>query len=274
MATELKDADNVYYEICNEPYFHGPTMEWQKRMAQVVADTEKQLGVRHLISLNIANHEAEVKDPDPNVSIFNFHYARPPRTVKMNYALNKPIGLNETGFDGALDGPYRIQAWDFLLAGGALYNNLDYSFTVGHEDGTFLVPARQPGGGSPALRSQLKTLVEFFGMIDFARMTPDENLVTGGVPEAASARALAVPGRTYALYLHHGRVLADHQPRYVIQTRRQKARLVTSIPAGSYKVRWIDPKSGKEVASAAFLGGTLETPEYSQDIAAMITAAP
>ena len=44
------------------------------------------------------------------------------------------------------DHPYRIQAWDFILAGGAHYNHLDYSFTVGHEDGTFAFPKTQPGG--------------------------------------------------------------------------------------------------------------------------------
>ena len=49
------------------------------------------------------------------------------------------------GFDGSDDAIYRIQAWDFLVAGGALYNNLDYSFAVGFEDGTFEPPATTPG---------------------------------------------------------------------------------------------------------------------------------
>jgi len=29
-----------------------------------------------------------------------------------------------------------MEAWEFLLAGGALFNNLDYSFTAAHPDGT------------------------------------------------------------------------------------------------------------------------------------------
>src|SRR5262249_39279010 len=28
LVTELKDFDNVYYEVCNEPYFGGVTREW------------------------------------------------------------------------------------------------------------------------------------------------------------------------------------------------------------------------------------------------------
>ena len=71
------------------------------------------------------------------MSVFNFHYAAPPIAVAHNYHLNRVIGCNETGFKGTSDSVYRLQAWQFLLAGGALFNNLDYSFTAGYEDGTF-----------------------------------------------------------------------------------------------------------------------------------------
>src|SRR5579884_2485443 len=70
----LADADNVYYEICNEPYFGGVTMEWQRRIADVIAEAEKALPAKHLISQNIANGAKKVEDPIPQVSIFNFHY--------------------------------------------------------------------------------------------------------------------------------------------------------------------------------------------------------
>ncbi len=58
----------------------------------------------------------------------------------LNYSLNKVIGDHETGFKGTNDLPYRVEAWEFMLAGGGLYNHLDYSFTVGDEDGTFVYP--------------------------------------------------------------------------------------------------------------------------------------
>ena len=54
----------------------------------------------------------------------------------------------------ALIAAYRIQAWDFLVAGGALYNNLDYSFATGHEDGTFQPPATTPGGAPSGIIGQ------------------------------------------------------------------------------------------------------------------------
>ena len=145
LVTELNGFDNLYYEICNEPYFGGVTLEWQRHIADVVTETEFSLGVRHLISQNIANDRAVVKNPHPQVSIFNFHYATPPETVGMNNALNRVIGDNETGFRGTNDAPYRMEAWDFIAAGGGLFNNLDYSFATRHENGTYVFPNTQPG---------------------------------------------------------------------------------------------------------------------------------
>src|SRR4030095_7012222 len=139
IVAELNGFDNVYYEICNEPYFGGVTMEWQHHIADVIVAAERALDRRstkstgqaegfHPIAQNIANNKAKVTNPHSAISIFNFHYASPPETVAMNYDLNKVIGDNETGFRGTNDLPYRVEAWSFILAGGGLYNNLDYSF--------------------------------------------------------------------------------------------------------------------------------------------------
>jgi hypothetical protein len=171
---ELKDFDNLYYEVCNEPYF-GDTLalrEWENYMTGIVADTEKDFEQKHLISNNVANHHRLVSKPRENVSIYNFHYVRPPKTVAANYHLNAVIGDNETGFDGIMDATYRREAWDFILAGGAIFNHLDYSFTTDNEDGSFIIEKGQPGGGGKALRSQLKILAEFMKGIDYINMKP------------------------------------------------------------------------------------------------------
>ena len=188
LVTELNGFANLFFEICNEPYFGGVTLAWQHRIADVIVDTERGLPVKHLIAQNIANKSARIENPHPAVSIFNFHYATPPDTVGINYGLNRVIGDDETGFRGVADEPYRTEAWDFILAGGGLYNNLDYSFAAGEEDGTFAYPASQPGGGSRALRRQLKILSDFINGFDFIRMSPDNAVIKGGVP-AGSRRA-------------------------------------------------------------------------------------
>lgn len=201
VVAELKDFDNVYYEICNEPYFGGVTLEWQYHIAEVIAAAEKDFRFKHLISQNVANGAAKIERPHPAISVFNFHYATPPDTVALNYALNKPIGDNETGFRGTDDFQYRREAWDFIIAGGALYNNLDYSFTVGHEDGTFQYPKTQPGGGNPDFREQMRILKDFINGFGFVRMRPDNSVLKGALPAGVSARALVQDGQSYAIYV-------------------------------------------------------------------------
>ncbi len=258
IVTELKDFDHLYYEICNEPYFGGVTLEWQGRIADVIAETERQLGVRHLISQNIANGRAKVQKPHSAVSIFNFHYASPPDTVALNYGLNKVIGDNETGFKGTNDTHYRMEAWQFILAGGGLYNNLDYSFVAGCEDGTFVYPAKQPGGGNPAFRRQMRTLTRFIHGFDFIRMKLDVSVVKGGLPEKAKAYALVETGKQYAVYVFGG----------------AQADLEVNLPAGDYSVEWLDPMTGNTGPKTRlkYLGGAavLKSPNYAPDIALRI----
>ena len=40
VVAQLKDFDNVYHEICNEPYFGGVTLDWQRRIADAIVDAE------------------------------------------------------------------------------------------------------------------------------------------------------------------------------------------------------------------------------------------
>ena len=271
IVRELNGYDNLTWEICNEPYFYGVTLEWQLHMANLIRETEAALPKRHLIARNVANFQKLVTGPSPHVDVLHFHYSRPPVVVAMNYGLGRLIGFDETGFDGTLRHPYRIQAWDFILAGGGHYNHLDYSFTVGHEDGSFEFPATQPGGGDRELRRSLKALIDFMETFDFIRMAPANHLIAGGVPEHASARLLAEQNRAYALYLHHGRVLHGHAPQYVVDSRSQTARFALNLPAGGYKVTWWRPQTGarEEAGRVDHPGGLLwlSTPEYRQDIA-------
>jgi hypothetical protein len=200
VVAELRQFGNFYYEICNEPYFGGVTLEWQEHMASMIADAQAGHPDPKLISQNIANGKAKLERPLPHVDIYNFHYASPPDTVALNWHLNRPIGDNETGFRGTDDEPYRMEAWDFIMAGGALFSHLDYSFSVGHEDGTFPYPATQPGGGGPRLRQAFRALRDFIGSFDFVRMTPDNNVIVGGVHPSYTARALVEPARAVAAY--------------------------------------------------------------------------
>jgi hypothetical protein len=270
LVTELNAFDNLFFEIANEPYFGGVTMPWQHRIADVIVETERTLPLKHLIAQNIANKSAKIADPHPAVSIFNFHYASPPETVAMNYGLNKVIGDDETGFRGVSDEVYRMEGWDFILAGGGLYNNLDYSFAAGYEDGTFQYPASQPGGGSRALRSQLKILAGFIGGFDFLRMTPDNSVITDGVPPGGSARALVERGRAIAIYLRKKRPAASAKDEPPPADPGPPGPLRIDLSEGQWRAEWVDPLTGKMVGTADVTGGgarALPPPDYALDIA-------
>ena len=274
---ELREFDNLYYEICNEPYFQGVTLAWQEHISQTIAAAESGSDRKHLIAQNWANGSSVVDRPNPLVGLFNFHYSRPPDSVALNRQLNCAIGNNETGFDGGADSTYRIQGWDFLMAGGALYNNLDYSFTVGHEDGTFTPPATTPGGGSAALRRQLQNLRAFFDEIPFWRMQPAAAGAVRG-PEGASLRALQVPGEIYAVYMHQGRVVKEGKPRFQVDGTAVERQVRLELPGGRYTATWRDTKTGSNAKMERVTAGgpsrevRLTSPVYSEDIALLVRA--
>ena len=259
IVDELKSFDNILYEICNEPYFGGVTIEWQHHIADIIVDAEKTFRDKHLITQNIANKYAKIDKPHPAVSVFNFHYASPPATVAVNYHLNRVIGDNETGFRGNSDSTYRMEGWRFILAGGALYNNLDYSFIAGQEKGTYLYPATQPGGGSSALRNQLSYLNNFINRFNFIKMSPDSNFIISGIPEKTVTQVLSQPGRQYALYIYGG----------------SQATLELRLPAGVYEAEWMHPLTGKYEKKMSLRSkdgtATISSPEYREDIALRLT---
>jgi hypothetical protein len=275
-VTELNSFDNVYFEICNEPYFEDVSPEWQAHIAQVIADTEKGLPNRHLVAQNIANNQKKVEKVTPGIWMLNFHYARPPETVAMNYAHNVAIADDETGFDGKEDVHYRTEAWDFLMAGGAAYDNLDYSFSANHASGT-LKEFRSPGGGSRELRRSLGALRKFMESLDLPRMKPANATVKGGQATVAigarartgdsarggqiTVRALAAEGGAYAVYVKGGSTVT----------------LALELPKGSYRAEWVETRSGEVARQEPFEheGGVRElaSPAYSEDVALRVTKA-
>ena len=176
-----------------------------------------------------------------------------------------------TGFSGTNDSAYRMEAWDFIIAGGGLFNNLDYSFTVGHEDGSFVYPASQPGGGSPALRRQLGYLRQFIGQFDFLHLRPDPALLQGTLPPATTARALVKPGEEYAIYVRTFERKAPGQQRQKSKFADAELVLAVGLPEGEFSVEWLDTKQGAVAKreKCTHPGGVHQfaAPPFEQDIA-------
>jgi hypothetical protein len=253
LVTELNPWDNVIFEIMNEPYTRAVPMEWQRHIAEIVVETERGLPKKHLISQNIANKSGAVEPAHPAVSVFNFHYANTD-AVSANYRLNKVVGDNETGFKGTSDTPYRQEAWEFVLAGGGLFNHLDYSFAAGYENGTFAYPSTQPGGGNAGFRRQMKVLRDFIHRFDFARMHPDDSVVQAAPPSSVTVHAL-VSDRAMAIFVKGG---------------GSGTTLTVQLPDGSWTAEWIDTLTGATARRVDIDGGgpkPLDAPSYATEIA-------
>jgi hypothetical protein len=259
LVDELNSFPNLIFEICNEPYFGGITLEWQEYISKIITNAEKSFPQKHLISQNIGNGFQKIDRPNPLVSVFNFHYATPPKAVTLNFGLNKVIGENETGFNGQKDSTYRKEAWELILSGGGLFNNLDYSFTTDNEDGTFQYPVKQPGGGSPALRKQLGVMKKFMDSFNFVTMNPDTTVYSGGLTGKNKVIVLAETGKQYAIYWMGGK----------------QVNLEIRLPKGEYSLEWMNPLNGKTEKKSliSHSGGIarLESPNYQEDMALRIS---
>ncbi len=260
IVTELNEFDNVFYEIQNEPWSDDPykvmrtlrtldpqqgqgnwykwaemaspaSLEWQKEIAKTVVQTEAELSKKHLIAQNYTNFKHSVAWVDPNVSIMNFHYVWP-EAVWLNYGWDRPVNFDESGFAGASDTTYLRQAWQFMMAGGGIFNNLDYSFYVGKEDGTGENEA--PGGGSRQLRRQLLLLRNFIESFDFVKMKPDFTCVRHS--PGLDWQAISEPGKQYAM----------------VFTGVSGNSILLEIPRGKYDFEFINPFDGKKLKSGFF----------------------
>jgi hypothetical protein len=279
LVRELNGCDNLFFEIQNEPWADNHVLGdrinpylldkpgwpnavevtaaaaigWQRAIARIIADEESRLPQRHLIAQNVANFRLPLKDADlvPEASIVHFHYAYP-EAAEWNRGLRRALGCDETGFAGKGDAVYRQQAWNFVLSGGALFNHLDYSFTVGREDGTDTAN-QAPGGGSPELRKQLQALTDFLRGFDLAGLQPDPTLVLRA--PGVVTRVLSAPGKACAIYAQG----------------RGPTTLLLNLPPGRWQAEWVSAENGRLLQREAITAGkhptSLASPEFAEAVA-------
>jgi len=244
LVRELNRHGNVLLNICNEPWFYNQdrpgfaaqptpaTKAWIQRVARWVRDEESSLPLRHVVCVDLSNQGTVLTADDlagsfSEIDGFNVHYDANAESLARNPALPRYLAFNDTGFNGPVEESYRVQGWRYLLSGGAVYSHLDFTFTVGHEDGTG-TPAfsgSYNGGGSAAVRQQLGVLLAFMRSIPVARMQPDNATVVGG---AESWCALAQPGVAWAFWFPGEGPIAPG----------------LALPPGRYRAEWVDLLTG------------------------------
>lgn len=281
LVTELNVYDNLIINIANEPWFSNQerpgfasppplaTKKWIGRVSEWIVETEKSLPKKHLLSVDYTNEGQIIPEDELNsffrhISVFNHHYDRNAQSVRLNYGkTDRAWSFNETGLMPSVTPQYRIQGWKYLFSGGALYNNLDFTFQVGQEDGsgsTEFTCDWYAGCTDPQIKFQLAALLKFMHSIDFIRMKPDFQAVALNYGDE-NIYPLVWEGKIYAVYFEGGR----------------KAKIKLNIPVGKWRVKWLNPADLKVLseATADIQRGTLDLmgPAYEADLLLVIETA-
>jgi len=246
----------------------------------VIQNAESNLPKKHLIAQEV---EGPVNGPidlsgNSGISLIVGQYVQEGgsdqmggmKALDLEYHHNKAIELNETAYypvwyKGDRVAASRVEAWEFMVGGGAGFNHLNGRYTVA-----------DPAGKTPdnaEVLNTLRNLKDFIHSFDFLKMHADKSFVITEVPQGVYRRGISQPGQQYALYQHHSKI-EDRNHYYIVTPGNYEENLVLNLPAGTYKIDWVDPASGSVRRSDTIIhkGGNREftTPRYVVDIALRI----
>ncbi|MBN1143360.1 MAG: hypothetical protein JXA72_03015 [Bacteroidales bacterium] len=252
MVQELNPYNHFFWNVSNEPWLYnsagpdGKEQEWSgiemleetKAFVELVAawirDEESSFPKKHLIGVDITNEGHLVKQSDldtyyKDLDILNVHYDTPARSLDLNYyRTDKILTFNETGLTtDKMDPQYLTDGWYYLMSGGGLYGNLDYTFHHnGYEDGTFdpVFPGWYIGSGDPEVKYQLAILQKFMDAMPLEKMFRDT--ISCLNPEV---RMISWPGNYYAAFFKGDGEIAP----------------VFELPKGKYHSWWTNILTGK-----------------------------
>jgi hypothetical protein len=285
ITREVNGYDNVILEICDEPSLFTSHLEagpWIGHLLEVVHNTESQLPNQHLVGQEVQGGIGGPIDysGSPLLSVIVGQYVWGPeegssaqmggiKGLDYEYGHNKPIEFNETPYypfqyrRGDAVAASRVEAWEFIVGGGASFNHLNSRYTI--EDAAGNTP------DNAQILSALRNLKNFIYSFDFIKMHPDKTFVVSGIPSGAYCRGISEPGQQYALYHHHSVMEEPNKEYYVVTPGAYAETLVLDLPGGNYQADWIDPASGSVVGSLEFAhqGGNkaLVTPAHTVDVA-------
>jgi hypothetical protein len=281
IVRRVNEFDNVILEICDEPILNGTPPElagpWLRHFADLIQRTESTLPKKHLVAQQMQGALGGPCDLTgyPAVPLIVSQYVWDTgveqmggmKALDLEYGHRKPIELNETDYypiwyKGDKIADSRVEAWEFIVGGGAGFNHLNGLYTVA-----------DPAGKTPdndKICHALKNLKEFMYGFDFVRMSQDKETVAGGWPDSTYGRGISEPGRQYAFYHHHSEYKKGAGA-YTVIPGNYTDKLRLSLPAGSYTADWIDPASGAVVRTDRLRhpGGewAVTTPAHAIDLA-------
>jgi hypothetical protein len=150
---------------------------------------------------------------------------------------------------------HRKRAWMAAMS-QAHYDFIDFSITVGSEEGT--------KASSAQIRTWMKHLSEFVHGFDFVHARPLPDWIDEK-PQPLVSATLAVPGKYYAAYLADAREVSDPAC-----GRPISGEIRFCLPEGNYQARFYSPTAGVRSPGLRVQGGsasiTLDLPEFRHDL--------
>ncbi len=278
VAAALYDFDNVIFDISDEPEMEGQkSWPWNSVLLDALVAVDHN---RHIYG-ETAHSASPDFTKDSRISWLPTEYISPmEQTLDENYPDDKPIIDVETAWYPRWYGPRpveetRAEGWFGMLGGlaGLIHLNGDYSTTN---------PSAQGTSTTKLILPQKRVLMTFMQNLDFVKMTKYTEFRVAD--SKALARAIAEPGRQYALYLFHGSRKWEKwsqgptASRFNVNPNWFTDKVSLKLLPGAYRVEWINPSSGAVLASTPLEseGGdtTLETPRYFGDIALRMKRVP
>ena len=287
IMTETNKFNNIIYEFVDEPTLDGTKRAdahaWIDALITHADTVESKLPKQHLFAQQIMRGLDYCEDDRiailvaQYVTIMDKQIGGLP-ALRSCYDANKPIEMNETV--SALSKPNyyekdvvassRLESWEFIIGGGAAFNQLNACFTVPN-----------PGGNHPEnhrILNSLKNLRNFVESMDFAKMKRDRGAVYSITP-GGSVNGISERGRQYAFYVHHSfpNYSKWHPSHYVPNEGKYNSVITIVIPAGRYKLQFINPENNGVITECEIESTgehmDIQCPEYVLDIAVKITAS-
>jgi len=281
LVLETNQFDNVIYEIVDEPTLMlTPPQKayyWISEHLNLIINVESKLPKKHILAQQL-EFGVDFCDDDRLALIVTQYIGANSRQVggvpALNccYCYNKPIELNETAYvpswyDHEHTAIARLEAWEFMVGGGAGFNQLNGYFVPSNPSGDNEINRK--------ILTGLRNLRTFLESFDFVKMTRDTN-VAQKISVGGSVNVIAEKGKQYAMYIHHshpniGKFIASwYEPSY----GQYEPQLTLSLEKGKYQVTFIEPENLKVLREDTVISDGGETviscPRYTLDLAVKI----
>ena len=285
LVMETNQYDNLIYEFCDEPTLDGTKASeakaWLDHLIDFVIEVEDKLPKKHMLAQQMMLG-IDYSDDDRVAIIVSQYVTVNGRQIgglpALNgcYASGKPIEMNETVsclsdpvyYEGDVVDASRIESWEFMIGGGAAFNQINACFT-----------ALNPSGDDPVnhrILNQLKNLRGLVEGMDFAKMKRDKSTIKT-LSVGGSANGISEPGKQYLFYLHHSFTNYQrwHPTHYVPIPGSYDTKIAINIPEGEYLLEFINPEDAKVISSQKITSKgdnlDIQCPNYKLDIVFRIT---